>query len=338
METGYSPPYTLTSAIVGLVADISQLLGRLSVLNSQAADLRLRRANRIRTIQGSLAIEGNTLSEAQITAILEGKRVLAPPREILEVRNAIKAYDRFEAWSFDSLEDLLSAHALLMAGLVDHQGSFRPGGVGIMAGSRLVHMAPPAGRVPGLMKDLFAWIKTTDTHPLIASSVFHYEFEFIHPFEDGNGRMGRLWQSLILSRWNPLFAILPVESLVYRRQSAYYVALNESGQNGESSVFIEFMLGSLLDALKTLAAPEVAPEVTPEVRRLLKVIKGEMTRREIQSKLGLKDEKHFRERYQQPAVAQKLIEMTIPEKPNSRLQKYRITEAGRACLKGQKNA
>ena len=135
------------------------------------------------------------------------------------MRNAIKVYDRFDTWSADSLEDLLSAHALLMAGLVDNPGSYRPGGVGVMAGSRLVHMAPPADRVPALMKDLFAWTKETDAHPLIANSVFHYEFEFIHPFEDGNGRMGRLWQSLILSRWKALFANLPVESIVTERQA-----------------------------------------------------------------------------------------------------------------------
>lgn len=330
MDRSYSPPYKLTSAIVTLVAEVSQLLGRLSVLDSTASDLRLRRANRIRTIQGSLAIEGNSLSEEQVTAILEGKRVLASPRELQEVRNAILAYERFDTWKPDSLEDLLAAHRLLMAGLVDDSGSFRSGGVGVMAGARLVHMAPPAGRVPALMNDLFAWIKTTDAHLLIASSVFHYEFEFVHPFADGNGRIGRLWQSLILSRWKALFANLPVESIVYQHQAEYYEALNASGKNGESSVFIEFMLQRILEALQSLGVSEVAPEVTPEVMRLLKVMKGEMTRKAIQAKLGLKDEKNFRRSYQQPAVARKLIEMTIPDKPNSRLQKYRITSAGKA--------
>ena len=340
MDTSYSPPYELTSAIVTLVAEASQLLGRLSVLDSTASNLRLRRANRIRTIQGSLAIEGNTLSEEQVTAIVEGKRILAPPRELQEVRNAILAYERFDTWTPDSLEDLLAAHRVLMAGLVDDPGSFRSGGVGVMAGERVIHVAPPAGRVPALMKDLFAWIESTDAHPLIASSIFHYEFEFIHPFADGNGRIGRLWQSLILSRWNPLFANLPVESIVYQHQAEYYDALNASGAQGESSIFIEFMLRRILDALKSLSAPdfgpEVVPEVTPEVMRLLKVLKGEMTRKAIQAKLGLKDEKNFRRSYQQPAVARKLIEMTIPDKPNSRLQKYRITSAGRAYLQEKK--
>ena len=336
METSYSPPYKLTSNIVTLVAEVSQLLGRLSVLDSTASDLRLRRANRIRTIQSSLAIEGNALSEEQVTAIVEGKRVLAPPRELQEVRNAILAYERFDAWRPDSLEDLLAAHKILMVGLVDDPGSFRSGGVGVMAGARIVHMAPPTGRVPALMNDLFGWIKTTDAYPLIASSVFHYEFEFIHPFADGNGRIGRLWQSLILSRWKALFANLPVESIVYQHQAEYYEALNASSKNGESSVFIEFMLQRILEALQSLGVPDFGPEVTPEVMRLLKVMKGEMTRKAIQAKLGLKDEKNFRRSYQQPAVARKLIEMTIADKPNSRLQKYRITSAGRAYLQEKK--
>lgn len=331
-----APPFRVTSSIVSLVADIAEAVGRLSALESGAGDLRLRRANRIRTIQGSLAIEGNTLSEEQITAIVEGKRVLAPPRELQEVRNALLAYERFDTWAPDSLEDMLAAHGILMAGLIDTPGAFRSGGVGVMAGARLVHLAPPAGRVPGLMNNLFSWIESTDEHPLIASSVFHYEFEFIHPFADGNGRIGRLWQSLILSRWNPLFANLPVESIVYQHQAEYYEALNLSGTQGESSVFIEFMLSRILDTLRAFATPEVAPEVTPEVARLLKAMKGEMTRREIQAKLGLKDEKNFRKSYQQPAIALRLIEMTIPAKPNSRLQKYRITSAGRAFLREKK--
>jgi len=180
------------------------------------------------------------------------------------------------------------------------------------------------------------WLKTTDHHSLIAGSVFHYEFEFIHPFEDGNGRMGRLWQTLILSKWNSVFANIPVESLVYEHQAEYYAALNQSTNNAESSPFIEFMLRMILDALKDVSAPEVAPEVTPEVKKMLLVIDKEMTRKEIQAKLGLKDEKHFREKYLQSALKNGLIEMTIPNKPNSRLQKYRLTPKGIAYLKKQK--
>ena len=202
-ESKYQPPYTITTAILNLVAQISEAIGRLTVLTDQAKALRLRRINRIRTIQGSLAIEGNTLSEAQITAILDGKRVIAPPREVREVKNALAAYDLFDTWQPESENNLLEAHRMLMSGLIDEAGVYRRGGVGVMAGNQVIHMAPPAERVPALMGDLFRWLAGGDAHPLITSSVFHYEFEFIHPFADGNGRMGRLWQSLILARWNP---------------------------------------------------------------------------------------------------------------------------------------
>ncbi|MCU0558214.1 MAG: Fic family protein [Desulfobacterales bacterium] len=224
----YQPPYTITPEILNRVAAISEAIGRLTVLTDQARALRLRRINRIRTIHGSLAIEGNTLSEAQITAILEGKRVIAPPREVQEVKNALAAYDRFDSWKPEHEKDLLEAHRILMTGLIDEAGLYRHGGVGVMAGQQVIHMAPPADRVPQLMGDLFGWLANTDAHPLIASSVFHYEFEFIHPFADGNGRMGRLWQSLILARWNPLFADIPVESLIFEHQAEYYQAIQES--------------------------------------------------------------------------------------------------------------
>jgi Fic family protein len=333
MSKTYIPPFTVSSAILSLVADISTLLGRLSVLDNAPKNIRLRRINRIRTIQGSLAIEGNTLTEEQITAIIEGKRVIAPPGEIQEVRNAIKAYDVFEKWNPYSQNDILSAHKLLMTAMLESPGTFRTGGVGVMAGQAVVHMAPPANRVPFLMKDLLSWLKETDVHPLVSSSVFHYEFEFIHPFEDGNGRMGRLWQTLILSKWNPLFSSIPVESLVHEHQAEYYAALNKSTKNAESSVFIEFMLKMIHRAVVSFGTPEVAPEVTPEVKKMLLAISGEMSRKQIQEKLGLSDEKNFREAYQQPAVAANLIEMTIPDKPNSRLQKYRITPKGIALMK-----
>jgi Fic family protein len=333
MSENYIPPFKITPAIISLVAEISQLIGRLSVLEEASKIIRLRRINRIRTIQGSLAIEGNTLSVEQITAILEGKRIIAPPREIQEVRNAVKAYDQIDKWQPNSKEDLLDAHRVLMTALLDNPGNFRTGGVGVMAGQTVVHLAPTADRVSYLMNDLLQWLKATDQHPLIAGSVFHYEFEFIHPFEDGNGRVGRLWQTLILRKWNPLFAYIPVESLVYEHQAEYYAVLNKSTENAESSVFIEFMLRMILSAVTSLSAPEVTPDVTPEVRKMLSILKGAMFRKEIQQILGLKDEKHFRTAYQQPAIAAGLIEMTVPDKPNSRLQKYRITQKGIAFVK-----
>lgn len=326
----YQPPYTITLEILNRVAAISEAIGRLTVLADQSKALRLRRINRIRTIHGSLAIEGNTLSEAQITAILDGKRVIAPPREVQEVKNALAAYDRFDIWQPEAEKDLLEAHRILMSGLIDEAGLYRHGGVGVMAGQQVIHMAPPADRVPTLMDDLFGWLTATDAHPLITSSVFHYEFEFIHPFADGNGRMGRLWQNLILARWNPLFADIPVESLIFEHQAEYYQAIQESTRQTDSAPFIAFMLRMILDTMTT-STPEATLEVTPEVR-LISVLTGEMTRQQLKEGLGLKDDEHFRKAYLLPALDVGLIEMTIPDKPRSSKQKYRLTDKGRKRL------
>lgn len=328
-KTAYNPPFTITPAILRMVGEISEVVGRLSAQQENASLLRLRRANRIRTIQGSLAIEGNSLSEEQITAILEGKRVLAPPREVQEVRNALAAYDHLEQWTAHKEEDLLAAHSMLTAGLIEESGRYRSSGVGVMAGSKVMHMAPPAKRVPLLMQDLLAWLAKAEHHPLIASSVFHYEFEFIHPFADGNGRMGRLWQTLILSAWNPVFIRIPVESLVYEHQQEYYQALRESTGQGQCAPFIEFMLSMIRGAVAEMDTPQVAPQVTPQVEKLLSILKkatdGGMAREELQNALGLKDRKSFRQLYLMPALQAGLIEMTLPDKPNSRLQRYRLT-------------
>lgn len=249
VKSGYQPPFTLTGEIVTLVADIAEQVGRLSAQPDAGLSLRLRRINRIRTVTGSLAIEGNTLGEAQITALLEGKTVLAPPRELQEARNALAVYEHLSDWHPHREADLRAAHRLLMHGLLDHPGAYHSGGVGVMAGDRVLHMAPPANRVPKLMGQLFDWLARTHEHPLIASAVFHYEFEFIHPFADGNGRMGRLWQTLLLSRWHLAFAWLPVESLVHQQQAAYYDALNASARAADSAPFIRFMLGCIRDAV-----------------------------------------------------------------------------------------
>ena len=259
-QASYQPPCTLTPVSLRLVAEIAEAIGRLSAQVASPAALRLRRINRIRTIQGSLAIEGNTLSEEQITAILDGKRVVAPPREIQEARNAIAAYDRFEQWQPQVEVDLLDAHRILMTDLLEEAGAYRRGGVGIIAGEQVIHMAPPPDRVPSLMQDLLHWLRTTEQHPLVASSGFHYEFEFIHPFADGNGRLGRLWQTLILFRWKPSFAHIPVESLVHEHQAEYYQALQRSTDQTDSSPFVEFMLKMILDAVSSAATP---PSRTP---------------------------------------------------------------------------
>ncbi len=224
--------------------------------------------------------------------------------------------------------DLLTAHRILMEGLIDSAGHYRSGDVGVMGEGEVIHIAPSANRAPQLMGDLLNWLRNSDQHLLIASSIFHYEFEFIPPFEDGNGRMGRLWQTLILSRWNPVFAVAPVESMVHARQQDYYTALNQSSQEGNSEPFVEFVLHMILAAVKQLSSPQVDPQVAPQVMRLLNVLKGEMSRQQLQAALDLTDRRSFRSRYLVPALNAGLIEMTLPGKPNSRQQKYRLTASG----------
>ena len=245
----YRPPFTVSAKAINLIAMISSQIERYSIKMEQEDTLRLRKVNRIKTIHSSLAIEGNTLSEGEVQAILEGKKVVAPLKEIQEVRNAIKTYELYPRLNPFSIQDLLLAHGTMMAGLVDEAGVFRSGGVGVFDGVKAIHIAPPASRVKELMKDLFTWLENTDDHLLIRSCVFHYEFEFIHPFADGNGRIGRLWQSLILGQLNPIFEHLPVENMVYANQEAYYDAINKSSNLGDSGPFIDFMLEEILNAL-----------------------------------------------------------------------------------------
>ena len=323
----YTPPYTLTERILSLVAEICEAAGRLSATGEQA--LRLRRANRVRTIHGSVAIEGNTLTEEQVTAILEGKRVIAPPREILEVQNALRAYEQLSDWTPVKDTDLRKAHGVLMANLLADAGKYRGKSAGIMGKEGVIHVAPPADRVPFLIKQLLQWLKTTDLHPLVAGAVFHYEFEVIHPFADGNGRLGRLWQTLILSRWNPLFADLAVENMIHTRQSDYYAAINQSNAQNDAVPFITYMLEVIRQTLAAQTTQQVTQHVTQQVRQLLSALKGEMSRSQLMQQLDLKDRVNFKQRYLDPALAQGFIEMTRPESPNSRLQQYRLTAAGR---------
>ena len=245
----YKPPFTVSAKAINLIAMISSQLERYAIRMEQEDTLRLRRANRIKTIHSSLAIEGNTLSEGEVQAVLEGKKVVAPLKEIQEVKNAIKTYELYPKLNPFSIQDLLLAHGTMMSGLVDEAGMFRQGGVGVFDGDKPIHIAPPADRVRDLMSDLFGWLENADDHLLIRSCVFHYEFEFIHPFADGNGRIGRLWQSLILGRLNPIFEHLPVENMVYSNQQAYYHAINRSSDLGDSGPFIDFMLEEILNAL-----------------------------------------------------------------------------------------
>lgn len=249
----YVPPFHITDNISALTEEISAHTERLESLNAEALTVpKLRRENRIRTIHSSLAIEQNTLSLEQVTAVIEGKRVLGNPVEIREVQNAYDAYNLMLELNPLSVNDLLKAHRLMMKDLVPENGKFRSGGVGVFDGSVLVHMAPPARLVPEHIDNLFAWYKVSGNHPLVKSAVFHYEFEFIHPFSDGNGRMGRMWHSLLLGQWKKLFLWLPIEELIKLRQKEYYDVLGISDREADSTSFIEFMLEVMRDSIKEL--------------------------------------------------------------------------------------
>lgn len=323
-----------------MVAEISELIGRYTILAEQNLAPRLRRENRIRTIQASLAIENNTLTLAQVTAVIDGKRVLGLPREIQEVRNAFAAYEAMDNWHPASEADLLAAHGLLMSALVDHPGVFRSGGVGIFRGEHLVHMAPPADRVPYLMTDLLDWLKRSEEHPLISSGLFHYELEFIHPFADGNGRMGRLWQTLILRQWKPLLVYLPVETVIRERQDEYYRALAEADEHADATPFVEFMLQSLLDAIReAVDTDQVSDHVSDQVKILFEAIgNSELSSSDLMKALGLSHRPTFRTNYLNPAMEGGWLDRTQPDSPRSPTQRYRLSEKARCWLQTRSEA
>lgn len=291
----YVPPFTITAKIIDLISRISEKVGEINSLESSPHRVELRKQNRIKTIHSSLAIENNSLSIEQITAIIEGKRVLGSPNEIQEVKNAIQAYELLLSLNPYDEKDLLKAHSLMMKELVNRNGKYRTDGVGIFDGKEVVHMAPPADRVPALMADLFEWLKTSDVHPLIKSCVFHYEFEFIHPFQDGNGRMGRLWQTVILKSWKDVFAWLPVETLVKENQAEYYKALSASDSNADSTLFTEFMLSLILKTIEEIIETEkkvtvkVTQKVTVNQKRIIEAIRQNpfITQEELAEIVGI---------------------------------------------------
>ena len=248
-DTIMRPPYLITSSILSVLTSISEKLGVIKASHLQTPRAELRKANRIKTIQSTLEIEGNTLTIEQVTALIHNKKVIAPQKDIVEVNNAIAVYDELLRYRFTSMSSFLKAHAILMKGLVRHPGKFRTTGAGIVTGSKLAHLAPKANIVKPLMNDLFSYLKNDKDPLLIKSCVFHYELEFIHPFEDGNGRMGRLWQSVILKDLNLIFAFLPVDRIIKEEQLAYYKALEMSDKSGNSTPFIEFALTAIDKAL-----------------------------------------------------------------------------------------
>lgn len=316
----YKPPFRLTEKMMCLVAEISEHIGKLDVARTSDTNLYLRKKNRIRTIHASLAIENNTLSLEQVTAILDGKRVLGKPSEIQEVKNAFEAYERILSFNPFSIDDLLKAHGLMMRSLVSEAGAFRSGSVGVFNGDKLVHLAPPAQFVLQHVGNLLRWVETSDLPMLLKSCIFHYEFEFIHPFQDGNGRMGRMWQTLLLSTANPLFVYLPIETLIRDRQQDYYDALAAADAAGDCAAFVEFLLQVISDSLPKSGAERIIPE---KIQRLLDTM-GDvpMSAKELMGALGLTRGQTLRDSYLKPAIAAGFIAMTEPDHPNSRNQKY----------------
>ena len=291
----YTPPFEITSKIIELISKISEKIGEINYLQNNPYHIRLRKENRIKTIHSSLAIENNSLTLKQITAIIDGKRVLGNPNEIKEVKNSIQAYDLLLSLNPYDEKDLLKAHKLMMQDLVDRKGEYRTDGVGIFDGEKVIHVAPPADRVPSLMFDLLEWLKTSDFHLLIKSCVFHYEFEFIHPFQDGNGRMGRLWQTVILKEWKEIFAWLPVETLVKENQKEYYSVLGASDSEASSTKFVEFMLSVILSTIEELIETEkkvtrkVIVKVTANQKKIINAVKENpfITQEELADIVGI---------------------------------------------------
>ena len=255
------PPFEITTAILDEITEIAELVGQVNAVAGLTANPMLRRTNRIRTIYSSLAIEQNTLSLEQVTAVLNGKRVIAPPKDIAEVKNAYEIYEMMDSLNPYSVEDLLNAHAVMTKGLTEESGCFRSGPVGVVdKQGNILHFGTLPDYAPGLTMELLDWVKESDFHMLIKSCVFHYELELIHPFADGNVRIGRLWHTLLLTQWKPLFAWLPVESIIHDRQDEYYAAINRSNHEGEATAFIIFKLSAikeaLMEAVQTTGAAE----------------------------------------------------------------------------------
>ena len=326
--TAYQPPFHITNSMLMYVSSISEKVGEINILQNMEAKPHLRKNNRIKSVHASLKIEANSLSLGQVRDVIEGHLVLGEQKEIQEVKNAYAAYQELEKVDPYSLEDLKRLHGIMTRYTVEESGSFRKGEEGVFNGDQCIFMAPPARMVPGLMTDLFDWMEREQktVHPLILSSVFHYEFVFIHPFADGNGRMARLWHTALLSKWKPVFAYIPIESQIEKFQDDYYKAIADCHKAGNSDAFIEFMLKQIEDILEEISGQpaEEGEPLTEYVKKMLAVMEFGVpyTSRAIMDKLGLKSKETFRKNYLGPAMALKMVEMTIPDKPRSRNQRY----------------
>ena len=324
----YKPPFMITNEILSYVSSISEKIGRITATSNLESKPHLRKNNRIKSIHSSLKIEANSLSLGQVRDVINGKMVLGEQKEIQEVKNAYAAYEGVSQINPYSIKDLKKYHGIMTKYVVEESGDFRLDEEGVFNGDQCIFMAPPARFVPQLMDELFDWMKETKTeiHPLILSSVFHYEFVFIHPFSDGNGRMARLWHTAILSKWKSIFEYIPIESQIEKFQKEYYEAIAQCHIDGTSTIFIEFMLSQIdkiLDDI-TMQLNDDNEQLSEGIKRLLDVMEYDIpyTGKTLMDKLGLKSKEGFRRNYLRPAVDMHLIRMTIPDKPNSRNQRY----------------
>lgn len=326
--SNYVPPYTITNKMLELVSDISEKVGKISSHKELESKPHLRRNNRIRSIHSSLKIEANSLSLSEVRDVINGHLVLGDQKEIQEVKNAYAAYEKISEINPSSISDLKRIHGIMTNRTVHESGVFRQGEEGVFSGEKCIFVAPPANMVSELMKDLLSWVKKNEgiVHPLIMSAVFHYEFVFIHPFADGNGRMARLWHTVILYRWRSVFEFIPLESRIERFQSEYYDAIAKCHVNGNSNVFIEFMLEMIDQVLdEVISQVNKANANTSEyVNRMLEVMEYDVpyTSNTIMELLGLKSKETLRKNYLNPAMELGLVRMTLPDKPNSKNQRY----------------
>ena len=324
----YVPPFEISNEMLNLVSSIMEKIGKLSNYAYLDKMPIFRRNNRIKSIHSSLAIEANSLSLGQVKDIINGKLVLGPQKEVQEVQNAYKAYEEIENYNPYSLDDLKKAHGFLTYLILNDSGKFRKSEEGVFDGDKCIFMAPPAERIPLLMNNLFDWMNENKDviHPLILSSIFHYEFVFIHPFSDGNGRCARLWQTVILSKYKDFFEYLPIESQIFKYQDEYYKVINECNLKGNSNKFILFMLHMINEVLEEImnVSQEMIISSNIYIKKLLDVMEYDvpMSANEIMDKLGIKSKETLRGNYLEPAINEGLVKLTIPDKPTSKNQMY----------------
>ncbi len=324
----YKPPFTITNEILSYVSSISEKIGQITAVNNLQTKPHLRKKNRIKSIHSSLKIEANSLSLGQVRDLINGRPVFGEQKEIQEVKNAYAAYEQLAEIHPYDINDLKKFHSIMTKYVVEESGDFRHGEEGVFNGDQCIFMAPPARLVPQLIKELFSWMKEShgSVHPLILSSVFHYEFVFIHPFSDGNGRMARLWHTAILSKWKSIFEYIPIESQIEKFQDEYYEAIARCHVDGESTAFIEFMLQQIDRILSDISVQlsEDTGHLSEYVKKVLGVMEYDIpyTASTLMEKLNLKSKEGFRRNYLRPAMDMGLIQMTIPDKPNSRNQRY----------------